>query len=83
MIDIINNIYFRKIVSYYGSQTKVAMLICVSKQTVSQWFNDRTRIPVIYALKFEYLTKGKFKHIKFLDKRTQCYLKKNLNHVKH
>lgn len=68
--------YFNKVLEHFGSQTKLAEKLNVKKYLVSMWANNKMNMPIKYALKIHYLTKGKFKFFKLLDEDTKCYLMK-------
>lgn len=72
----IKNEYFKKVIDHYGSQKRLAEELGVTKQIVSMWYNSKTPIPLVHAIKIENITKGKFKYTKLLDEDTRCYLKK-------
>lgn len=66
--------YFMKVIDHFGSQTKLAERLEVRKYLVSMWANNKLNMPIKYALKIHYLTKGKFKFFKLLDQETKSYL---------
>ena len=66
--------YFIKVIEHFGSQADLARKLEVKYQLVSMWANNKINMPIKYALKIHYLTKGKFKFFKLLDKETKCYL---------
>lgn len=68
--------YFKKVVDYFGSQRSLAKELNVKDCLVSMWANGKAHMPIKYALKIHFLTKGKFKFLKLLDEETRCYLMK-------
>lgn len=69
--------YFEKVINYFGSQKELAEQLGVKKQVISMWYNEKQLMPLVYALKIEKLTEGRFKYTKLLDEGTKCYLKNN------
>jgi len=68
--------YFMKVIEHFGSQSELAIKLDVKFQLVSMWANHRVNMPIKYALKIHYMTKGKFKFFKLLDEETKFYLMK-------
>lgn len=66
--------YFAKVIEHFGSQTKLAKALNVRNCLVSMWANKKEKMPIKYALKIHFLTKGKFKFFKLLDEETRSYL---------
>jgi len=73
MMDLL---YFKKVIDHFGSQSELAIRLGVKYQLVSMWANERVNMPIKYALKIHYITKGKFKFFKLLDEETKSYLMK-------
>jgi DNA-binding transcriptional regulator YdaS (Cro superfamily) len=73
----VKNEYLKKVINYFGSQTRLAEELGVSRQSVSMWYNGAQSIPLIHALNIQNISNGKFKYTKLLDKDKKCYLKKN------
>jgi DNA-binding transcriptional regulator YdaS (Cro superfamily) len=53
---------FFDLVAYFGSQSKMAMELDVSRSAVSHW-RERGVIPAAHAIKIEIITEGEFKAV--------------------
>jgi DNA-binding transcriptional regulator YdaS (Cro superfamily) len=74
-----NNIrYLEEASRFFGNQSRLAEKLNITPQYVSNWIKGRSKIPLLYALKIDQLSMGKFKFSEFLEKETQCYFKKAL-----
>ena len=68
-----NNDYLKRVVDDFGCQSVLASKLEVTRQMVSMWINNKRDIPVKYALKIQFLTKGKYKFFKLLSDEDKRY----------
>jgi DNA-binding transcriptional regulator YdaS (Cro superfamily) len=64
----------KKVISHFGNQTKLAKHLNISRQTVNNWLHGRENMSLLYALKIEKLTKGKFEQTLFLSPENLFYI---------
>lgn len=58
----------QQVIEYYGSQSKVADLLGVTRAAVTQWVNDGV-LPPLRAIQIEVLTDGQFKAVDLTGKK--------------
>ena len=54
-----------KLVRLYGSATKLAKVLGISRSSISNWLHTDIRMPISLAVEIEVITKGKFKRTDF------------------
>lgn len=64
-----------KVIGHFGTQQKMAEAMGTTQQYISKIVNGKCDLSLLYAMKIEKLTRGKFTLKALLSEKKKCYLK--------
>lgn len=64
------------VVDYFGSQLKLAEELHCTQQFISKCINGKSDFPLMFALRVENMTKGKFKYKNLISEKDKIFLTK-------